>query len=93
MIRVILEWLEWFPYEKQYSKTNLIISLIDPLQNAFWITKCEKYFYCPHKNATLNEASISYHMGSLCVNSLYSSNWKEGVVHFGSFWGLSAVSH
>lgn len=29
----------------------------------FWVTKCEKYSYCPCKNATFNEASMSYHMG------------------------------
>lgn len=37
--------------------------LINSLQNAFWVTKCEKYSLCPHKNATLNEASIIYRMG------------------------------
>ena len=37
--------------------------LINSLQNAFWVTNCEKYSYCPHKNATLNEAIILYHMG------------------------------
>lgn len=42
---------------------NAMTPLINSLQNAFWVTKCEKYSYCPHKNATLNEASILYRMG------------------------------
>lgn len=42
---------------------NPMTPLINFLQNAFWVTKCEKYSYCPHKNATFNEASILYRIG------------------------------
>lgn len=45
------------------KEENAMTPLINSLQNAFWVTNCEKYSYCPHKNATLNEASILYRMG------------------------------
>lgn len=51
----------------QKEKKNAMTPLINSLQNAFWVTKCEKYSYCPHKNATLNEASILIPHGVECV--------------------------